>query len=67
MIQQFEGKKAKVTASERHEIMVNAAHLLAKLRGYAEEAGCELSGKEEEDFWKFIRLLPAEDQSSVIN
>jgi hypothetical protein len=67
MSQQFEGKKAKVTAAQRREIMRNAAHLLNKLRGYVDELGMELTAAEEEAFWKFIHILPVDDQSSVIN
>lgn len=67
MIQQFQGKKVKVTAAERRRIMLNAAHLLNKLRDYADEVGVPLKASEEDDFWNFIHLLPLDDQSSVIN
>jgi hypothetical protein len=65
--QVYEGRREKLTAKERRQVNLNAAHLLNKLRALADEFGEPISGREEEAFWKFINSLPVDDQSSVIN
>jgi hypothetical protein len=65
--QQYQGQKWQGTAAEKKALMVNVAHLLNKLRGYADEVECPLTGAEEDTFWQFISTLPLNEQSSVIN
>lgn len=67
MVQQYKAKRFAGTSAERTAVMVDTAHLLNKLRTCADECGVKLTDREEEAFWKFISLLPAAAQSSVIN
>jgi hypothetical protein len=61
------GQREKVTRKEERQRILNAAHLLNKFQLMAHELGCPLTPQEEDDFWKFIAILPGDDQTSVIN
>lgn len=60
-------KAARLKAALDRETMIDAAHLLNKLRGEREREGNPLTNAEDGAFWSFIHLLPKEDQESIIN
>ena len=60
-------KQARIKAAIDRETMIDAAHLLNKLRLEREADDNPISSHEEEQFWAFMALLKAEDRDSVIN
>ena len=53
--------------ADREKAIVDAAHLLNQLRLSSMERGEDLSPRDEETFWKFMRILRPKDRASVIN
>jgi hypothetical protein len=67
MAQIFDGGPA-LSQKEKREATLNAAHMLNQLRGIIDEhCPDQWTARMENDFWRFIRALPRDDRTSVIN
>lgn len=56
-----------MTAKEKKQALVDAAHLLNKLRIEKSQQGEELDPADEGAFWRFMNSLSKRDRASVIN